>query len=277
MRKNVSMKGLFTFSMFFLLIDLIYVGVLAFRFSEGIVHILETVTFFVGLVALILLIIARTRLNKRVDEHVRRALSADAPLLAQPQPEADEHALPLPTTISIQPGEKLLGLSIGVGMAIMFIVAAVVFIAANQGHLAIDPVIWLYAGIAITVAVAVTFLITWFVSKFMWKRFGKQEIIIQAPGITTYYYGDTTTVLWNDAQCFALCGLKVKGMQSYELIGKNSVVRWGVPKNLRFYYPLQPAEYYEDYSRKMQALPQLIMAKTGLPLYDLREGKLTLW
>jgi hypothetical protein len=277
MRKNDPLKAQFTFSTFFLLADLIYLGVLAFRSSGGAVRILEIVSFFVGLIILTLLIIARTRLGKRADEHIRRALSGDASLLAQPQPQADEHALPLPTTITMQPGEKLLSLFIGIGMAIILVVAFVGFVVADQGHFTIDPAFLLYMGIGIVVTAIVTFAIVWFVTKFMWKRTTRQEIIIQAPGITTYYFGTTTTVLWNDAQCFALCGAKMKGVQAYELIGKNSVVRWTVPKNLRFYYPLQPAEYYEEYSRKIQALPQLITAKTGLPLYDLREKKLIGW
>jgi hypothetical protein len=62
-----------------------------------------------------------------------------------------------------------------------------------------------------------------------------------------------------------------------ELLGENNVVRWQFPNRYRFFYPFTPALPYEAYRKKVDAMQQVIMAKTGLPLYDLRDKKMIWW
>ena len=78
---------------------------------------------------------------------------------------------------------------------------------------------------------------------------------------------------WKDAQLFAVSGInKPKRPKLYELSNPDTVARWiWLPRDMYFFYPLEPETSYEEYKQKMQALLEYIEAKTHLPLYDLTE------
>jgi hypothetical protein len=52
---------------------------------------------------------------------------------------------------------------------------------------------------------------------------------------------------------------------------KTSDWSWIRHSNLRVLFLARPALSKEEYDRQMQALLSLIVARTGLPLYDLRD------
>ncbi|MBV9711026.1 MAG: hypothetical protein JO011_08945 [Ktedonobacteraceae bacterium] len=162
-------------------------------------------------------------------------------------------------------------------MLLIYVVAFAIVVAFIGGSFLSKPLFWIFSGVFLVLTVAVFFASIGF-NKLLWNRFLKQEITVQGPGITTHYYGKSTTVLWNDVQCFDIWGGKTKRFLSFEIIGKDSVVRWIVPKSrFRAIYPFRPTIPYDEYCKKMEALEQVVIAKTGLPLYDLRDKKLYLW
>ncbi|BCL80606.1 hypothetical protein ccbrp13_30710 [Ktedonobacteria bacterium brp13] len=96
----------------------------------------------------------------------------------------------------------------------------------------------------------------------------KQEITVHEQGITAEYYGKATTIPWHEVQGFDIWGGKTKRMISYELIGENGVVRWVVPNQYRLFFPFKPTIPNDEYTQKMAALQQVIVAQSGKPLYS---------
>jgi hypothetical protein len=86
--------------------------------------------------------------------------------------------------------------------------------------------------------------------------------------------------MWNDARLFAVTGPGRSGSPpvSYEVSSAAVKVRWVRIQPTMPHWFLQPrfatepTVSIEEYDRKMEQLLGLITARTGLPLYDLREG-----
>lgn len=85
----------------------------------------------------------------------------------------------------------------------------------------------------------------------------------------------TTTLMWQEARLFAMYGTfgrqKSGASVTYELSSARNIVRWTWFLRKTFLVDLEPAISHDEYNRQMQALLWLVTAKTGLPLYDLRE------
>ena len=78
------------------------------------------------------------------------------------------------------------------------------------------------------------------------------------------------SLAWNDARFFSLHGgVRSKRLFLYELSSmKGSVVWMELRSSSLLLKPLVPFEYYQQ---QMNALSELVAAKTNLPLYDLRD------
>ncbi len=278
MRKNDPIKRQYLFLLvyaIFFVLDMGYVVFQSYRNGRAIFP-FEAVLFFVVLVLYGVAANSIRRLTKRTEERRQRALSGDQSLLAHHQPVPDENVLPLPTTLTMKLSMRFQFVVVGFVLAI-FAIAFIIMATFIDGKLLSKPLFWIFAAVMFVIIVAVLFASVGF-SKLLWNRLMKQEIIVQGPGITTHYYGKSTTVLWNDIQCFDVWGGKTKRFLSFEIIGKDSVVRWIVPKSrFRAIYPFRPTIPYDEYCKKMEALEQLVVAKTGQPLYDLRDKKMYLW
>ncbi|MFL5705720.1 MAG: hypothetical protein ACJ8AG_23250 [Ktedonobacteraceae bacterium] len=229
---------------------------------------------------------ALRRVHKRTEERRQRAPAGDPSLLANPQPIPDERALSLPTTLTMRLNMKFFFAIIGFMFLIVIITFLVGFFIVMNSHLVLRNGIGRHVissqelliplGIALVILI-VFFLLLIFFYKFLFERVFKQEITIDEQGLTTKYYGRTTSLRWSEARCFDIWGGKTQRMIPMELLGENNVVRWQFPNRYRFFYPFTPTLPYEAYRKKVDVMQQVIMAKTGLPLYDLRDKKMIWW
>ncbi len=278
MRKNDPIKRQYAILLVLVLFWMLYMGFFVFQsYTNGRrVFPVEAIFFFLAIVMYALAANAIRRLTKRTEERRQRALSGDQSLLASHQPVPDENALSLPTTMTMKLSMRFQYAIIGFMLLIYVFVLVIVFAVMGVGFPS-KPLFWIIVGVMLLFMVVVL-LASIGLNKLLWNRLLKQEIIVQGPGITTHYYGKSTTVLWNDIQCFDVWGGKTKRFLSFEIIGKDGVVRWIVPKaRFRAIYPFRPTIPYDEYCKKIEALEQVVAAKTGLPLYDLRDKKMYLW
>jgi hypothetical protein len=80
---------------------------------------------------------------------------------------------------------------------------------------------------------------------------------------------------WYEARLFAMYGTfgaqKSGAAITYELSSARDIVRWTWFLRKTYWVDIEPMMSHDEYNRQMQALLSLVTAKTGLPLYDLRE------
>ncbi len=94
-------------------------------------------------------------------------------------------------------------------------------------------------------------------------------IVVDERGLSSTYQGITSTINWSDARLFAVLNPdKPSTMRFYELSNEHTVVHW-VNMPTRTLLQRRENMVYVEYRRKVQALLALIVARTGLPLYDL--------
>ncbi len=217
------------------------------------------------------MIFALRRAHTRTESRRKRVLEGDNSLLADP----NEHALPLPTTIRMQVNSRFQVWYTGIVMVIIVVGLVGVLFFVGGGDLFRRPLFLIVFGVTLLLTFGV--LIGAFAfNRFLYNGKLRSEIVVNEQGITTHYFGKTTTVLWNESQSFDIWGGKTRRMRSFELVGGKNVVRWIVPQRYRAVFPFKPTTSYEEYCKKMGALEQVVCAKTHLKLYDLRDKKLVL-
>ncbi|HEY7348270.1 MAG TPA: hypothetical protein VH599_08095 [Ktedonobacterales bacterium] len=178
--------------------------------------------------------------------------------LAQPQPIADPAVLPLPCMISSKPGWLFYPL--------MLIVIWIVII------LWMLVWIWQYAGPPVH-ALVLSLIITlplssiWYLAEYQW-------IEAREEGLTIRSRFRRRSIHWDEARLFAI-DATVKTDQTpdrYELSSATTILRWSRKlESSRFTRLSSPIQ---EYARQMDSLLALIAARTGLPLYDLRDWRL---
>jgi hypothetical protein len=230
---------------------------------------------FLQIAGIVLLICASTfgykfsaKIWGRQDKRRELAMRGDAQLLAPEQPVANELALTIPTTIRLRWKMQWYLYVLAIPFVLTAIVIIVLVIASH--HLSATQTIIV---IAVTAGLLAFMLLIAFISiKIVIPRMS-YYIEMTDRELVTHFSGFTTQIRWNEAQLFARSGInKAKRPKMYELSNAHSVARWfWLPQNTFFFYPLRPETSYEEYDRQMQALLQLIEAKTRLPLYDLSE------
>jgi hypothetical protein len=99
---------------------------------------------------------------------------------------------------------------------------------------------------------------------------GERQLDVTAQHITLQLASLQETVPWEEARLFAILRSR-RGTVSYELASAQASVAWDWVRpgsgRARFFAPTVP---HDEYDRQMEALLVLVVAKTGLPLYDLR-------
>lgn len=105
---------------------------------------------------------------------------------------------------------------------------------------------------------------------------GRQSVEVTEQGIHTRSGGKRSFVRWEKARLFArynAWGAQKSGSSlSYELSSATDIARWvWVLRPKSFRMQIIPTVPFEEYTRQMQALDALIVARTGLPLYDLNK------
>lgn len=237
------------------------------------------------LVLMLCAFILAKRNFKHVEERRQRAIAGDASLLANPQPIPDERALPLPTILTQRVNKKALLIVVAFVVFVMLVAAFAGFLAGlsdhpatGHGHPITNPTPLFIAIGGILAGTLVVGIILFFFFWWFYNTLARREITIDEQGITTNYYGQKITMQWNEARSFAIWGIKKQPLLSFELVGDQSVIRWQIPAKVKktplVYTTNVPSE---EYYAKLAALQQVVMAKTGLPLYDLRDQKVTWW
>ncbi|GLV60430.1 hypothetical protein KDH_72490 [Dictyobacter sp. S3.2.2.5] len=249
------------------------------------------------LVGTVFFVIRRT--YQRMEQRRQRALSGDDTLLAQPQPRPDASALTLPVKIVLRP-RKIILLEF---MAIFYVILALIVCvpisllllshhsssitiraATSNGQVdfARPPIFSATVPMIIGVILAVLFvicLISFIFTVLASEAISKQAITVDEQGITTRFMGAVTRMTWDEVLSFAMWGrANNRSMLLFELTSKDTVARWYQLSYRHAFYTwltaLKPSMPIDEYRRVMDALPQVIMARTGKPLYDLRHQKM---
>ena len=218
--------------------------------------------------------IYQRRYWKRIEQRRFAAAGRDISLLASEQPVTSSESLQLPCKIEVRMGNGAIVLLIGMVLVFALIFSAV-YSWLNDGFLFISPdrlhtFLVLFAIVSISMVVV---LLVLFLSPI---GLGRQNVEVTEQGLRSRYGGKKSFVRWEDARLFAKYNAwsmqKSGSSLSYELSSARDIARWSwVLRPNPFHIQMVPTVPFEEYTRQMQALDALIVARTGLPLYDLRK------
>ena len=195
-------------------------------------------------------------------EKRRRAAASGAQWfpLASPQPYPNPEALPLPFVISLRP------------RWLAFLLTPVITWIAVTGTLYIGfwSYVWPNHGpvihtLALTLALTLAISTGVLLSMYHW-------IEAYEEGLTVRNIFWSKSILWHEACLFAVdAALKAKKLPNcYELSSTKTILRWPWKRKASPWTKLSCS--FAEYEWQMKALHSIIAARTGLPLYDLREG-----
>lgn len=236
-----------------------------------------------------------TRFWKRLEQRRQAAARGDPNLLAADQPHPDAHALSIPTVVgqpspvaqtSSTPGalplpttirqrfNRIVVLFFGAAVllsAVSAVVATLILSAAHHQSLSLPAIIIIAAIILFLYVVLFGIILAVIYARV------RQQLTVTETGLIMPGFGQVHSVSWREARLFAIDG--VPGAKRYphpalfELSSANDVVRWSWLRhsNSKLIYFARPMLPQEEYDRQMRALLSLIAARTGLPLYDLRD------
>lgn len=181
-------------------------------------------------------------------------------LLATNQPQPDEAALALPCKIKLRP-KWTPPILCFLGIAIVVFTVLTIFLlntppAPFGAYVAAYGVILLFPMLISSLFP----LLAW------------QTMIVTTEGLRIQAERPLT-IKWQDAQLFTIYPANKPSEPPirYELSGPKAIVRWKrMPRGVSSLLTKTP-DPFDEYDRQMEALLALITAKTGLPLYDLRE------
>jgi hypothetical protein len=213
---------------------------------------------------------SRSNLN-RLDQRRERALQGDRSLLAREQPLPDPNSLPIPTTIKRdQPRRAVVFQGLAIAFGVLFIPLVIgIVLGSSQSHhrpgndALLLTVLILLGGAVVALLVALVLIFFLMRSQLIFT------IVVDERGLSSTYQGITASINWSDARLFAVLNPeKPSAMRFYELSNKQTVVRW-VNMPARTLFQRRESMRYAEYRREVQALLSLIVARTGLPLFDL--------
>jgi hypothetical protein len=177
--------------------------------------------------------------------------------LARYQPAAHPTLLPLPSVLSSNPS--------WVNFPLIVVVAWTAFMI---GLLAFWPsdgpfvhLLELSLGMALPLSVVAQ------LTMYDW-------IEVSEEGLTIRTFFRRQRIGWQEARLFAI-EATVKTTEPpnrYELSSATTILRWS--RELKYSRLTHFSSPFQDYSQQMESLLALIGARTGLPLYDLREWEL---
>lgn len=203
--------------------------------------------------------------RRRTDKHRERAMKGDTSLLAREQPVPDASAVPAPVSIRLNMRWQPLA-AFFVILAIFFFIIVIIIPPLTGSVQTLT-----YISMGIIFGIMLLGLVVGFIVLYVQlKSTPYYAIMISQEGLTTYYTGRVRTVYWHEARVFAITGgRKSGGVQTYELASRQTVARWVfLPRRTWSFYKTEVP--YEQYEQQMRALLSYIAARTGLPLYDLR-------
>jgi hypothetical protein len=200
-------------------------------------------------------------------------IRGDQLFLADEQPTPDASLLPLPTTI-ITPrrGKKAFLLIMGMTLLMaMFFAGWFTWFDSNPLLLVADHLLNFLALSAIGfVAASILFF------AILFSPLARQQVKVTEGGLAAREGMEKThTVMWHEVRLYAMYGTfgrqKSGTSITYELSSARNIVRWTWFLRKTSWVDLGSTISHDEYNRQMHALLSLVAAKTGLPLYDLRE------
>lgn len=198
---------------------------------------------------------------RRTEKRRRAAVSgAQWFPLASPQPYPDPEALPLPFVITIRPGW------------LAFLLTPVITWTAVVGvvYFGFWSYVWPNTGPVIHTLVLTLALMLAISTGFLLSLYHWIEVDVDGLTIRTLFW--SKSMLWHEARLFAVdAALKAKETPNhYELSSAKTILRWPWKRKPSRFTRLSCP--FAEYEWQMKALHSVIAARTGLPLYDLREG-----
>jgi len=223
---------------------------------------------------------------KRFEQRRIRAAQSDLSLLAEEQPALDEAALSLPFTIHSRtnsPGGSFLPIMAAIVITII-ITGVIGFFTGQTSIFSPFNILAHVLGFLATFAFSLVMLVFMVFLALVLSR-KDQQMELTEQGMTIRQGRGVHSVAWEEARLFAIegiSGLNRPWLPSvYQLASANDILKWTyqrrTPERSGWLYSpilgIKPATSYEEYERQMQALLSLVVAKTGLQLYDLRKDK----
>ncbi|GCE24114.1 hypothetical protein [Dictyobacter kobayashii] len=210
---------------------------------------------------------------KRIEQRRIATVRGDLSLLAVEQPAASAAGLPLPFTLTIRYG-KVTCLKL-VGMSMIFFAAYLGLVAWTLK----DAMVSLVSGISVPVVVcAVVFFLCLIglLLIFLLRR-QRQIVDVTEQAISMSTGSKQSLVRWEEARLFAVYhtwgAQRNQSSLTYELSSMTDIVRWTevVRRPGFFQMGMTPTIPLGEHVQQIQALNALVVARTGLPLYDLRK------
>jgi len=225
----------------------------------------------------LILSILQERYLERIERRRFAAVQGNQLFLAADLPAPVTASLPLPITIKLRPkkgcflliiecivGELLIAMILFAGLLTWFLSFPFLPVSDQQliNFLVFCSIIF---GPALVILFPMLILPP-----------GRQQIKVTEGGLAVRNGGiQTSRVLWHDACLFAMYGTfgaqKNRAAITYELSSARDIVRWTWVLRKTYWVGLGPTIPHDEYNRQMQALLAFVTARTGLPLYDLRE------
>lgn len=216
--------------------------------------------------------IAQVRFWRKQDQRRQQAANGDQSLVAYQQPTQDAASLTLPLTITQRTatGWTIILIVTVILLAMPFIGLAIGF--ASTG----TTLLLIFILLAFIVGIFAFFLAAPVIR-------GYQTLTVDEGGISVRVgFGRVHRIEWDEAKLFAISAFYKAGYgvssvnmemrrlpEYYEVSSINDVVRWRWVRTWSF-IAVKSTLPVEDYDRQMQALLSLVVAKTGLTLYDVR-------
>ncbi|MDQ2902800.1 MAG: hypothetical protein M3Y81_04510 [Chloroflexota bacterium] len=197
------------------------------------------------------------------------ATLGDKRLLADEQPQSNAEGLPIPVTIRVN---QVIECRVFLGYLLVFVFSMTLYINLSLMLLLHISFFW-----SLLIAVLVGGLFTLggvLIIRIRWPIEVSQEgLQFRTPNSATYIF-----MFWHEARLFACYPEPGPWNDSpamiYELSSASQVVYWTwMRRKNPLDFITRPALPFEEHSAQMRALSELIVAKTGLPLYDLSKGR----
>jgi len=214
--------------------------------------------------------ISQWRYWKRIDQRRFAAVQGNHLFLAAEQPTFDRAPLPLPITIKLRPNKGTFLSSTG-----MILLMAMVFAGWLTWAFSYQlPLVSNHLLFFLVVFSIITVFMLAGLFALLLSSLGRLQITVTESGLI-FNQGMKVTMGWYEARLFALYGTfgkqKSGASITYELSSARDIVRWTWVLRRTWSPGLEPTIPQDEYNRQMQALLSLVVARTGLPLYDLRE------
>lgn len=248
---------------------------------ESFSRVTMNIFFAIAVYSVLLLFAIRRLVGLRILERRRRNIAPDSPVrLAAVQPQPNNVPLQAPLII-----DQCINWAYFLKDVCYIII---VIIAVYTFSIAVEYLLWknIYLDAFTWSIFAILILIMLIIIAFATKSSAKEQLIAMENGLLKKTSGKEVFIFWHEVRLFAIDNMDINNNKStsiltfgkhneptfFELSSEQVILQWQRLHPPRWYEltVAQPVVGYEAYNQQMQALLSIIVAKTGLPLYDLR-------